>query len=193
MFPDVVSKTESLRCAANQPGREPTVLCLYVRHDLTDLTLFATCDALKRRMVSRIGFGNASTWRGRSAEPVSSGYLASYGERLSLFLDGTRQALNDIAIDTSRFTPFQRAVLAAAQRIPWGATVSYAELASLAGHPTAVRASASVMRNNDFPLVVPCHRVVRTNGTIGGFMGKNRGRSIELKRRLLAHEGVELR
>jgi methylated-DNA-[protein]-cysteine S-methyltransferase len=58
----------------------------------------------------------------------------------------------------------------------------------MAGRPKAVRAAASVMRHNDYPIVIPCHRVVRTDGTVGGFMGKSRGSSIELKRRLLRHE-----
>ena len=74
------------------------------------------------------------------------------------------------------------------ERVPWGETVSYGELAELAGRPRAARAVGSVMAGNPVPFVVPCHRVIAAGGRIGGYGG---GRdAIELKRWLLAREGV---
>ncbi|MBN1129711.1 MAG: MGMT family protein, partial [Chitinispirillaceae bacterium] len=63
-----------------------------------------------------------------------------------------------------------------------------ARLAEMAGFPGAARAAASVMRKNPFPLVIPCHRVVRSDGSVGGFMGKRKGAAVALKKRLLARE-----
>jgi O-6-methylguanine DNA methyltransferase len=122
--------------------------------------------------------------------PSPAPELANLHARLRRVLDGQNVTLDDIKLDLSQCTDFQRKVLTVARRIPHGATVSYAALARLSGHPAAVRAVASVMRNNDFPLIVPCHRIVRSDGSIGGFMGETTGRSTDLKRRLLEAEGV---
>jgi methylated-DNA-[protein]-cysteine S-methyltransferase len=75
-----------------------------------------------------------------------------------------------------------------AREVGWGETVTYGELADLAGRPRAARAAGSAMRENPLPFVIPCHRVVAAGGKIGGYGG---GRNaIELKRKLLAREGV---
>ena len=74
-----------------------------------------------------------------------------------------------------------RKVLLTARTIRWGETLSYAGLAKKAGNPAAVRSVASAMRNNPLPLIIPCHRVIRSNGSIGGFMGKTEGKEIDLK------------
>jgi len=105
------------------------------------------------------------------------------------YLDGKEQrALSElITVDLSRFTPFTRDVYSALIAIPYGKTVTYGELAQLAGHPYAVRAAASALRKNPLPLIIPCHRVVSASG-IGGFMGKTEGESVGLKKRLIALE-----
>lgn len=86
-------------------------------------------------------------------------------------------------------TPFARTVLETlVERVPWGETVSYGELAELAGKPRAARAVGTIMSTNTVPFVVPCHRVIAAGGRIGGYGG---GRdAVELKRWLLAREGV---
>ncbi len=66
-------------------------------------------------------------------------------------------------------TPFQRDVWAALQTIPYGSTISYQELAQRAGHPRAVRAVGNANGKNPIPIVVPCHRVIRANGSLGGY------------------------
>jgi methylated-DNA-[protein]-cysteine S-methyltransferase len=87
---------------------------------------------------------------------------------------------------------FARTVLETlAARVPWGETVSYGELAELAGRARAARAVGGIMAGNTVPFVVPCHRVIAAGGRIGGYGG---GRdAIGLKRWLLAREGVQLR
>jgi methylated-DNA-[protein]-cysteine S-methyltransferase len=82
-------------------------------------------------------------------------------------------------------TPFARDVLAAIEAVPAGQTISYAELAAAAGRPRAVRAAAHVCATNPVPLVIGCHRVVRSDGSTGEYGG---GR--ELKTHLIAREQV---
>ncbi len=81
-------------------------------------------------------------------------------------------------------TKFQRAVWESVSRIPRGETVTYGELATDAGYPGAARAVGQAVGSNPIPLLIPCHRVVASNG-IGGFGG-----AIHLKKRLLAAEGI---
>jgi O-6-methylguanine DNA methyltransferase len=70
-----------------------------------------------------------------------------------------------------------------------GTTVSYRELAMMAGSPGAARAVGSAMRNNDLPIIIPCHRVLKSDGTLGGYMGTSED-GLRMKKWLLAHEGA---
>ena len=80
-------------------------------------------------------------------------------------------------------TAFQTRVWSALREIPFGATVSYSTLAARIGRPTASRAVGAANGANPLPIVVPCHRVVGTNGSLTGFGG-----GLEVKRFLLDHE-----
>ncbi|MCY0863634.1 MAG: methylated-DNA--[protein]-cysteine S-methyltransferase [Sulfobacillus sp.] len=82
-------------------------------------------------------------------------------------------------------TPFQKAVWQALTRIPQGQTVSYRHIAEAVGHPHALRAVGTAVGANPIPILVPCHRVIRHNGTLGQYAGGQ-----ALKARLLAWEGV---
>ena len=115
-----------------------------------------------------------------------------YSGAIEAFLDGKVGDLSFIPIDLSEYSPFAQKVLRTARRIPRGKTVSYARLAKMAGFPKAVRAVATVMRKNPFPIIIPCHRVIRSDGSIGGFMGKLKGREVELKKWLLGMESNEI-
>ncbi len=101
---------------------------------------------------------------------------------------GTRQAF-DLDLDLDGIDGFRRVALETlAREVGWGETVTYGELADLAGRPRAARAAGSAMRDNPLPFVIPCHRVVAAGGRIGGYGG---GRNaVDLKRELLAREGV---
>ncbi len=86
--------------------------------------------------------------------------------------------------DLTQGTPLQRAVWLALTRIPYGQTISYSQLADVVGFPRAVRAVASACGANPLPLVIPCHRVVAKDGTLGGFsLG-----GLAVKEKLLALE-----
>lgn len=82
-------------------------------------------------------------------------------------------------------TPFQRRVWRALQRIPVGLTLSYGALAQKLS--TSARAVGNACRANPVPIIIPCHRVVASNGA-GGFMGKRSGSALRLKQWLLQHE-----
>ncbi len=84
-------------------------------------------------------------------------------------------------------TPFRRAVWAALQGVPWGATASYGEIARRIGRPRAVRAVGAANGANPLPIVIPCHRIVGADGSLTGYAG-----GLPLKARLLALEGVAL-
>ena len=107
--------------------------------------------------------------------------------RFEAYFEGEAAGFSDVVIDDDGWTPFQRDVVAAMRRVPYGEVVSYSDLARLAGHPRAQRAAGTVCAGNRFPLVVPCHRVVSSNG-----LGSYPGLGQDYKRRLLALEGVTL-
>ena len=82
-------------------------------------------------------------------------------------------------------TPFQLCVANATRRIPYGTTVSYGQLASLAGYPRAARAVGTVMSQNRFPILIPCHRVLASGGKLGGYTSVA---GVDFKSRLLGLE-----
>jgi methylated-DNA-[protein]-cysteine S-methyltransferase len=109
------------------------------------------------------------------------------GDRLAAYFDGSRDDFLDLELDLEGATQFQLAVTQALRRIPFGETVTYGELAALAGHPNAQRAAGTFCAHNRFPLVVPCHRVVAADG-----LGSYGSLGIEYKRRLLELERAAL-
>lgn len=91
----------------------------------------------------------------------------------------------DLPLDWRLTTGFRRAVLHATARIPYGVTASYAEMAAEAGSPRAVRAAGTALATNPLPLVVPCHRVIRSDGSLGRYGG-----GVDAKALLLGLEGA---
>lgn len=98
--------------------------------------------------------------------------------------------MKNIDIDSLPGTDFQRDVWRALMNIPHGCTVTYGQLAQMCGHPRAVRAVANAVGKNPCPPIIPCHRVVRADGTLGGYSGPG-GR--KAKRALLIAEGVKIK
>lgn len=103
---------------------------------------------------------------------------------LEQYFAGMRRAF-DLPVDWSLVPGFGRRVLRATARIPYGAVASYGEVAALAGSPGGARAAGNALGANPVPIVVPCHRVVRAGGALGGYTG-----GVERKERLLAVERV---
>ena len=107
--------------------------------------------------------------------------MAEWVEQFLAFLNGWQPHFN-LPLDL-RATAFQLRVWQTLLAIPYGETRSYREIAEAIGQPTAVRAVANACAANPVPLVVPCHRVIRSDGDIGGY-----GLGVERKRVLLEQE-----
>ena len=115
--------------------------------------------------------------RGQSRGPLA--------KRFAAYFAGAHDEFRDVEIDVDGYTPFQRAVADALRHVPYGETVTYGELAALAGYPNAQRAAGTFCAGNRFAIVVPCHRVVAANG-----LGSYGSLGVEYKRRLLELEGA---
>ncbi len=99
---------------------------------------------------------------GRRTDPAA--------RQLDEYFAGSRVVF-DLAVDLSLVSGFRREVVSSLPAIPYGTTASYAEVAAAAGNPKAVRAVGSACSHNPIPVVIPCHRVVRSDGTIGQYLG----------------------
>jgi len=108
-------------------------------------------------------------------------------ERLRLYFNGKPVDFLDVPVEFIGLGEFESRVLREAMKVRFGSLVSYGALAALAGSPRAARAVGNAMRKNPLPIVVPCHRVVHSDGSLGGYMG-----GLDLKRKLLALEGITL-
>jgi methylated-DNA-[protein]-cysteine S-methyltransferase len=102
------------------------------------------------------------------------------------YFDGDRGALDDLPVEQPGNRYFQ-AAWTAMRAVPAGSTVSYQELAARSGQPDTARAAGFACARNQVVLLVPCHRVIRTDGTLGDYWY-----GLEVKAWLLRHEGVEL-
>ena len=111
---------------------------------------------------------------------VDAGALAA-ARQLAEYFEGTRRAF-DLRL-AARGTPFQRRVWAAVAAIPFGRTKSYGAIAESIGAPSAVRAVGAANGQNPWPIVVPCHRVIGSDGSLTGFGG-----GLPVKRALLDFE-----
>jgi len=127
-----------------------------------------------------IGTSEGST---TGAQPGSSTPVARAARQLQAYFAGERC---DFSVPLSpKGTEFQRRVWHELERIPYGRTISYGELAKRVGNPNASRAVGAANGANPLPIVVPCHRVIGANGTLTGF-----GAGIDVKAKLLEIEGV---
>jgi methylated-DNA-[protein]-cysteine S-methyltransferase len=106
--------------------------------------------------------------------------------RLQRYFNGEMVLFRD-RLDLSGATTFQRAVWDATFSIPYGETRTYAWVAQQIGKPRALRAVGRALARNPFPIIVPCHRVVASNGNLGGFSG-----GLALKKHLLELESGRL-
>jgi methylated-DNA-[protein]-cysteine S-methyltransferase len=96
--------------------------------------------------------------------------LKALQEKIVAYFDGRAVKFNgDINLALDKAGPFMKKVLSACGKIPYGKVVSYSQLARLAGKPLAARAVGNTLAKNPVPLLIPCHRVIRADGSIGKF------------------------
>lgn len=151
------------------------------------LLLAASPEGLVRVAFEREGHDSVLA---RLAGAVSPRILCSprrtddVARQLDEYFAGRRRHF-DVAVDLQLVRGFRRAVISHLREIPYGRTESYAAVARAAGNPAAVRAAGSACSHNPIPVVVPCHRVVRSDGTIGQYLGGS-----DMKQALLAMEAA---
>lgn len=130
----------------------------------------------------------AGIFAGKTCEQIQHAegcWRPTWLARLVDYAAGKVDDLTDIPLEESHYTPFQKAVVGACRRVPYGSTISYGELAAASGFPRAARAVGSVMRTNRYPLVVPCHRVIGSTGKMHGYSAAE---GLAMKLRLLRLE-----
>ncbi|MFF3497468.1 methylated-DNA--[protein]-cysteine S-methyltransferase [Streptomyces sp. NPDC003247] len=171
---------------------EPQVVWAVVGTDIGPLLLAATREGLVNvvfhatEAVRDKALGRLAARLGTEpAEAPGSPLLAEAIRQVEDYFAGSRRAFQ-LPLDWSLISGFNRQVLhELASGVPYGAVVGYGELAKRVGQPKAAQAVGTAMGANPLPVVVPCHRVVESDGGIGGFGG-----GLEAKRKLLALEGV---
>ena len=136
---------------------------------------FADC---RERMLKLLGA------RYGDVDLIPTSDAGGYGASIRAYLAGDLTALDDIPVDTGG-TPFQQKVWQALRRIPAGETRSYGDVARALRRPRAVRAVGTANGRNPVALIVPCHRVIGSDGSLTGYAG-----GLERKRWLLRHEGI---
>ncbi|MET9446474.1 methylated-DNA--[protein]-cysteine S-methyltransferase [Streptomyces cinerochromogenes] len=143
--------------------------------------VFHASDAVRDRALERL----AARLGGEPVEDPGSPLLAEAARQLRAYFSGERHDF-DLPLDWSLISGFNRQVLRElASGVPYGTVVGYGDLAGRVGQPGGAQAVGAAMGANPLPVVVPCHRVVESDGGIGGFGG-----GLETKRKLLALEGV---
>ena len=137
----------------------------FVPSPVGQLLLAGSQDALQV-----IGFSTGNKARGTQPDWQRRDELfLDAAQQLAEYFDGKRRAF-DLPLQPDA-TPFQALVLKALQRVPYGETRSYGEIARAIGRPKAARAVGTANGNNPLPIVIPCHRVVGSNGALTGFGG----------------------
>jgi methylated-DNA-[protein]-cysteine S-methyltransferase len=142
---------------------------------------------IRRILLSRPGLPAKQTLKSLFPDSIasSSAEVGALADRITSFLAGEdlRFSLTVARLDLR--STFQQQVLRAEHGIPRGKVSTYQRIAGHLGNPQSARAVGSALAHNPFPIVVPCHRAIRSNGTLGGFQG-----GMEMKRALLEMEGV---
>jgi methylated-DNA-[protein]-cysteine S-methyltransferase len=128
-----------------------------------------------------------SELRAQSSEPLQQGASARLDVARSQLLDylGSKRHTFDIPLDLSQGTAFQRQVWRVLLRVPYGKLRSYQWVAARVGGPQYARAVGNAVGANPVPMVIPCHRIVAQDATLGGFSG-----GLSMKRKLLSLEGT---
>jgi methylated-DNA-[protein]-cysteine S-methyltransferase len=140
--------------------------------------------------LKKITFGHPSRKAAREAmsttEVVERDWNPSLRKQCEAFAAGKKVKFPKVPLDRERpLTEFQQRVVDIVRAIPPGETLTYGQVAELAGSPGAARAVGSVMSKNPVPIVIPCHRVVGSSGCLGGFSAPG---GVETKRKLLEAE-----
>ena len=139
-----------------------------------------------RHGVRRVGFVEQDMVDGRHWDPSGDETLAAAFEQIGEYLAGSRKSF-ELPLDFSGATTFQRQIFERLTHIPCGRIISYGDIADELGDPGAARAVGQAVGANPMPIIVPCHRVMRSDGKLGGYSG-----GLQRKVILLGIEGVDV-
>ena len=117
----------------------------------------------------------------------SCGLVDDLAARIEVFLEGADVSFSLELMRLDLCPPFQRRALLAEYGIPRGRVSTYGRIAAHLGVPGGARAVGNALATNPFPIVIPCHRAIRSDGTLGGYQG-----GLAMKRILLEQEGIEI-
>ena len=112
--------------------------------------------------------------------------ITTVAKQLNEYFNGERNRF-EVPLDFSGISPFTQAVLTATNKIPFGRLSTYRQIAESIGQPNATRAVGNALGRNPLPVIVPCHRIIRSDSTMGGYTG-----GLQIKQQLLKLEGVGL-
>ncbi|CAN7318696.1 methylated-DNA--[protein]-cysteine S-methyltransferase [Variovorax sp. LjRoot84] len=161
--------------------KNTTIYSTHIESPLGGITLAATDEGLAGVWFDRQRhWPDTSGWQPDAKHPV----LREAGAQLADYFAGKRHHF-DLPLDLSHGTGFQQAVWQALLAIPAGRTISYGALSAGIGKPAAVRAVGAAVGRNPISVIVPCHRVLGTNGSLTGYAG-----GLERKSALLELEGA---
>lgn len=149
-------------------------------------------EALARRLGGRVAAAKRGRSFGGRAFDRRERNLAAGVKAVETFLAG-RHSKSDVTLDLADRPAWDRRVLGVVAAIPWGATASYGEVARRVGAPRAARAVGGALGRNPISFLIPCHRVIAADGTLGGWGGDrwgDLGHRLAMKRNLLLREGV---
>jgi methylated-DNA-[protein]-cysteine S-methyltransferase len=172
-----MTATEPLHDLVAIRAAVPLVVAVSATGDaVVELRLFASAEAARQEVPAAAAAAVAA------ASPPASALLREVRRQLAEYFAGERRVF-DLPLDP-RGTDFERRVWQEVAAIPYGETRSYAQVARAAGRPAACRAVGRANGSNPIPLVIPCHRVIGSDGSLTGYGG-----GLPLKRFLLALEG----
>jgi methylated-DNA-[protein]-cysteine S-methyltransferase len=162
-----------------------------IQWDVVESPLGSLYVAIREQSLCKLDFGlNQADFLSRldplartERNPVA---LKPITAQLRAYFAGARTEF-EVSLDLDRLTPFQRSVLTTARRIPPGTVWTYGQVARTIGKPRASRAVGQALGRNPMPIVIPCHRVVASDGSLGGYSG---GGGLASKRWLLRLEGA---
>jgi O-6-methylguanine DNA methyltransferase len=127
------------------------------------------------------------------ATPAAQRMFQGLLPALEAILAGDEHDVRGVPVDLADRAPFDQAVLAAVREVPWGETASYGEIGRRVGAPRAARAVGGAVGRCPISTLIPCHRIIAADGTIGGYGGDgpaDRDDALEHKRALLLREGI---
>jgi methylated-DNA-[protein]-cysteine S-methyltransferase len=157
-------------------------------HNLVSFQLFAEIEnGICYLTELKLHFDKQSSTPGNPSSGINSD-LQRYAQKVLNYLDGNVELFDSVKISMRCITPFQSRILNAAAEIGYGSTLSYKQLAEMCGYTNAARAVGTVMKNNRLPIIIPCHRVIRSDNKTGGYAGKTTGVSSQFKEKLITLE-----